>query len=190
MSSNFCTRAIDWSRYGVVYAGAQKNVGPAGVCITIVREDLIGKACADTTSMLDWNEFAKAQNQHYNTPCCWAIYVCGLNIEYMLEKGLDKIEEEAVQKSKLLYDYIESSDGYYSNPVDPKMRSRVNVPFRVKKDENLEKKFLKEAQASGLIELTGHRTVGGCRASLYNAMPIEGVQALVDFMEKFREENP
>lgn len=190
MSSNFCTRPIDFNKYGVIYAGAQKNVGPAGVCITIIREDLVGNVIKETPEVCNWETHLKAPGNCYNTPCCWSIYMCGLNIEFMLEKGLDKIEEEANKKSGMLYDYIESTDGYYTNPVDPKFRSRVNVPFRVKKDEDLEKKFLEEAAKEGMIELKGHRTVGGCRASLYNAMPIEGVETLVNFMKKFREANP
>ena len=174
----------------MVYAGVQKNVGPAGVCIAIIREDLIGNACEDTTSMLDWKVHSDAPEKLYNTPCCWGIYMCGLNIAYMLEKGFDKVVEEAGLKTGMLYEYIDSSDGYYSNPVDPRFRSRVNVPFRVKKDADLEKKFLEGCKEVGLIELKGHRTVGGIRASIYNAMPIEGVQALIDYMKTFKEENP
>ena len=132
----------------------------------------------------------KAPTQHYNTPACYPIYVCGLNIAYMKKKGLAAIEEEAKKKSGMLYDYIDNSDGYYSNPIDVKYRSRMNIPFRVKKDEALENKFLKEAETEGLIELKGHRSVGGCRASIYNAMPVEGVEALVNFMKKFKEANP
>lgn len=191
MSSNFCTRKIEWSRYGIVYAGAQKNLGPAGLCVVVAREDLLGSLeVSDTTSMLSWSTQQKASNQMYNTPCCWAIYMAGLNIAYMLEKGLDNICEEAKAKSDLLYNYIDGSDGYYTNPVDIAFRSRSNIPFRVKCEEELEKKFLKEAAKANLIELAGHRSVGGCRASIYNAMPIEGVEALVSFMKKFREENP
>lgn len=190
MSSNFCTRPIDFSKYGVVYAGAQKNVGPAGVTITIIRDDLLDKFVDTTPEVVKWKSHVEAAGQCYNTPCCWSIYMCGLNIAYMLEKGLEQVEAEAVEKSKMLYDYIESSDGYYTNPVDPAFRSRVNIPFRVKKDDDYEKKFLSGAEKAGLIELKGHRSVGGCRASLYNAMPKEGVQALINYMKKFREENP
>lgn len=190
MSSNFCSRPVDWTKYGVVYAGAQKNVGPAGIAIVVVRKDLIGKQREDTPLLCDWETFSKAPTKCHNTPSCWAIYMAGLNFKYMLKKGLDKIEEEANAKSKLLYDAIDGSDGYYVNPVDVKMRSRMNVPFRVKSDDDVEKKFIAEATAAGLIELKGHRSVGGCRASIYNGMPIEGVQALVDFMAKFKEENP
>lgn len=190
MSSNFCTRPIDFTKYGVVYAGAQKNVGPAGVTIVIVREDLLGNVMDITPAVFDWEQHVKSAGSCFNTPCCWSIYMCGLNIKYMLDKGLDKIEEECNAKSKLMYDAFEASDGYYTNPVDPKFRSRVNIPFRVKKDADLEKKFLAEAEAKGLVQLKGHRSVGGCRASIYNAMPIEGVQALVDFMKEFQAANP
>lgn len=190
MSSNFCTRPIDFSKYGVVYAGAQKNVGPAGVTIVIIREDLIGQACESTPSVIDWSTHVESPGGCYNTPCCWSVYMCGLNIAYMKEKGLEKIEQEANEKSKMLYDYIDGSDGYYTNPVDLPFRSRCNIPFRVKKNEELENKFLSGATKAGLIELKGHRSVGGCRASIYNAMPKEGVQALIDYMKKFREENP
>ena len=126
----------------------------------------------------------------HNTPACYPIYVSGLNIAYMKKKGLQAIEEEAKKKSSMLYDFIDNSGGYYTNPVEHKNRSRMNIPFRVKKDEALENKFLKEADAIGLIELKGHRSVGGCRASIYNPMPVEGVQALIDFMAKFKEANP
>ena len=190
MSSNFCTRPIEWTRYGVVYAGAQKNLGPAGVCVVVVREDLLGHATDSTPVVMDWKSHVDAPGHCHNTPCCWSIYVTGLNIEYLLEKGLDNIEEEAKKKSSMLYEYIDGSDGYYTNPVDINFRSRCNIPFRVKKDEKLEDKFLKGAEKAGFIELKGHRSVGGCRASIYNAMPVEGVQALIDYMVKFREENP
>ena len=133
MSSNFCSRPIDWSKYGVVYAGAQKNLGPAGLCVTIVREDLIGSELPGTPTMCSWKTFSKATGQHQNTPCTWAIYVAGLNISHMLNFGLDKLEADAAKRSNTLYDYIENSGGYYSNPVDPAYRSRMNVPFRVNK---------------------------------------------------------
>ena len=190
MSSNFCSREIDWSKYGVVYAGAQKNLGPAGVCVTIVREDLIGEEHEHTPLLCSWATYAKAPQTFHNTPCCWSIYMAGLNAEHMVNQGLDAIKAEASSKSQLLYNAIENSGGYYSNPVDPKFRSRMNVPFRVNKNDDLEKKFIAEATEAGLIELKGHRSVGGCRASIYNGMTTEGVQALVDFMAKFKEANP
>jgi phosphoserine aminotransferase len=191
MSSNFCSRPVAWDRYGYVYAGAQKNVGPAGVCISVVRDDLIGTHMRkDTPLLCDWKAFRDAPSKFHNTPACYPIYVCGLNLAYMRGLGgLPHLESEAKRKSQLLYDLIDSSSEYFSNPVDPRYRSRMNVPFRVKKDEKLEGKFIKEAQEAGLIELKGHRSVGGCRASIYNAMPYEGVETLVNFMKKFRDEN-
>lgn len=191
MSSNFLTKEIDWSKYGVVYAGAQKNVGPAGVCITIIRNDLIAGHRSDTPYMCDWELFSKSQNTFSNTPPCWPIYVCGLNLAYMIEQGgIPVMKERAVQRSNLLYAYIDSSGGYYKNNVEGKYRSRVNVPFRVCANDALEKKFIADAEAAGLLELKGHRSVGGIRASMYNAMPIEGVHALIEFMTAFKANNP
>jgi phosphoserine aminotransferase len=192
MSSNFCSRPINWEKYGVVYAGAQKNVGPAGVCISVIRDDLIGtpNMRKDTPLLFDWKVFRDAPTKFHNTPACYPIYVAGLNLAYMKKQGgLAHLEAEAGRKSQLLYDLIDSSSDYFSNPVDPRYRSRMNIPFRIKKDDKLEAKFLKEAADHGLIELKGHRSVGGCRASIYNAMTYEGVEALVNFMKKFRDEN-
>lgn len=189
MSSNFCSRPIDWSKYGVVYAGAQKNVGPCGLTFVIVREDLIGNAMSHTPSVCDWGQYVKSSIQIFNTPCIWSIYVSGLNLEYMAEKGIEKIEEESRQKSNLLYDYIDSTDGYYINTVDKSCRSRTNIPIRIKNDADLESKFIVEAEERGFLQLNGHKLVGGVRVSLYNAMPIEGVEALVAFMKRFREAN-
>lgn len=191
MSSNFCSKPIDWSKYDVVYAGAQKNVGPAGVCIVIVKNSILKlKAKKDAPLVNDWQLFSKAANTFHNTPCCWSIYMAGLNIEYMLELGgLPYLQELAAKRSSMLYNYIDNSEGFYSNGVQPQYRSRMNIPFRVKSDEELEKKFLAQATAAGLLDLAGHRSVGGCRASLYNAMTVEGVEALIAFMQKFKEEN-
>ena len=175
MSSNIGTRPIPWEKYAVVYAGAQKNLGPAGVTVVVVREDLLGHQRKDTPILFDWKAFAGAPSKQHNTPACWPIYVTGLNLAHMKAKGLEHYQKLAHERASLLYDYIDNSEGYYSNPVDPRYRSRTNIPFRVKKDAKLEEKFLAEAQAQGLIELKGHRSVGGCRASCYNAMPIEGV---------------
>lgn len=144
----------------------------------------------DTPLLFDWKVFRDAPTKFHNTPACYPIYVCGLNLAYMKKQGgLPHLEAEANRKSKLLYDLIDSSSDYFSNPVDPNYRSRMNIPFRIKKDEKLEAKFLKEAGELGMIELKGHRSVGGCRASIYNAMTYEGVEALVNFMKKFRDEN-
>ena len=191
MSSNFCSKPIDWEKYDVVYAGAQKNVGPAGVCIVVVKNSVLKrKSVKDIPLTSDWALFAKAANTFHNTPCCWSIYMAGLNIEYMLEiGGLAKMQELAEKRSTLLYNYIDNSDGFYSNNVRPEFRSRMNIPFRVKSDEELEKKFIAQATKENLYDLAGHRSVGGCRASLYNAMTVEGVEALIAFMKKFKDEN-
>ena len=191
MSSNFCSKTIDWEKYGVVYAGAQKNVGPSGICITVVRNDLIGSQRKDTPLLCDWGTFSKAANTFHNTPACWPIYMCGLNIAYMNEQGgIAAMGEKAKARSDMLYKFIDESGGYYTNTVVAQYRSRMNIPFRICCNDELETKFIKEAGDAGLIELKGHRSVGGCRASLYNAMPIEGVQALVAFMTKFQADNP
>lgn len=141
--------------------------------------------------LCDWEKFSGAANTFHNTPCCWSIYMCGLNIEYMLEQGgLAAMQAKAVERSQMLYNYIDSSEGYYCNKVDAKYRSRINIPFRVCEDEALEAKFIAEATKANLIDLKGHRSVGGCRASLYNAMPVEGVTALIEFMTQFKANNP
>ena len=191
MSSNFCSRPIDWSKYGVVYAGAQKNVGPAGLTFCIVRNDLIAGHRADTPLLCDWETFSKAANTFHNTPSCWPIYMCGLNVAYMLEQGgIPAMQAKAEERSSLLYNYIDASEGYYVNNVEARFRSRMNIPFRVCNNEDLENKFIAEATAASLIDLKGHRSVGGCRASIYNAMPVEGVHALIAFMTPFKENNP
>ena len=137
--------------------------------------------------LCDWKQFRDAPTQFHNTPNCWSIYMAGLNFKYMKKLGgVDKLKEIVDDKTKELYDYIDNSDGFYTNPVDVRYRSRLNVPFRVKCDNDLETKFLKEATAAGLLDLKGHRLVGGCRASVYSAMPKEGVRALISFMKKFR----
>lgn len=190
MSSNFCSREIDWTRYGVVYAGIQKNLGPAGVCVVVAREDLLDWEMEKTPLMCSWKTMLKAPQTYHNTPVCWSIYVMGLNLKYMKEKGMAKIKEEAKARSELLYSTIDNSGGYFSNPVALPYRSRMNVPFRICKNDKLEAKFLKEASERHLTDLGGHRSVGGCRASIYNAMPLEGVKALTDFMKEFQKANP
>ena len=146
---------------------------------------------SDTPLLCDWDTFSKAANTFHNTPSCWPIYMCGLNVAYMLEQGgIPAMQAKAEERSSLLYNYIDSSEGYYVNNVEARYRSRMNIPFRVCNDEALENKFIAEATAANLIDLKGHRSVGGCRASIYNAMPVEGVQALIDFMTTFKENNP
>lgn len=145
MSSNFATRPIDWAKYGLVYAGAQKNLGPAGVCVVVVREDLVGQQRPDTPILFDYKTFRDAPTKFHNTPACYPIYVTGLNLAHMNKQGLQHYQDLAGRRASMLYDYIDNSEGYYSNPVEPKYRSRTNIPFRVKKDDKLETKFLAEA---------------------------------------------
>jgi phosphoserine aminotransferase len=190
MSSNFCSKRVDWSKYAVVYAGAHKNVGPSGVCILVVREDVLGKERPDTPYIANWKSIAEAPTQFLNTPCNWGVYVCGLNLAMMREQGIDNIQELAKLKANMFYDYMDKSEGYYTTAVDKNFRSRMNIPFRVKNDAEFEKKFSEEAAKEDMINLEGHVVVGACRASFYNAMPVEGVQKLIDFMAKFKKANP
>src|SRR4249919_2268764 len=183
MSSNLLSRPLDVSRLGLIYAGAQKNIGPAGLTLVIVREDLIGIGEPAPPAMLDYATHAKARSL-YNTPPTFAVYVAGLVFRRLLENGgLPAAEQRSIAKAKLLYDFIDSSE-FYLNPVNKADRSRMNVPFRLA-DPALDADFLADAAKHDLVELKGHRSVGGMRASLYNAMPIEGVQALVNYMSEF-----
>lgn len=185
MSSTILSRPIDVERFGIIYAGAQKNIGPAGLTIVIVREDLIGKAGSQTPAMMDYAIHAKAESM-YNTPPTYAWYVAGLVFEWLLDNGgLSEMAEVNERKAGALYDCIDNSGGFYSNPVDKDYRSWMNVPF-VMADPDLDAVFLKEAAAAGLVQLKGHRSVGGMRASIYNAMPEEGVHALISFMQDFQ----
>ena len=188
MSSCIISEPIDVSKFGVIYAGAQKNMAPAGVTIVIVREDLLGQAKEDIPSMLDWKLMADNDSM-YNTPPCYSIYVAKLVYEWILGLGgLDEMQKMNVKKAQYLYDYLDSQD-YYIAPVQKDSRSLMNVTF-VTGVEELDKKFPGEAAKAGLVNLKGHRSVGGMRASIYNAMPYEGVEALVAFMKKFAAENP
>lgn len=183
MSSHILSRPIDVSQYGLIYAGAQKNIGPAGLTIVIVREDLIGHAKADTPALLDYKIYADNESM-YNTPPTYGIYMAGLVFKLLKKQGgLAAMEQTNIAKANLLYDFLAQSDFYHS-PIAAENRSRMNVPFTLK-DSSLDETFLKQAQAQGLLQLKGHKLVGGMRASIYNAMPIEGVQALVDFMKAF-----
>ncbi|MGM9665022.1 MAG: 3-phosphoserine/phosphohydroxythreonine transaminase [Eubacteriales bacterium] len=188
MSSCIISEPVDVSKFGLIYAGAQKNMAPAGLTVVIVREDLIGNARPDIPTMLDYSVMAENDSM-YNTPPCYCIYIAKLVYEWILGLGgLEKMKEMNVKKAKLLYDYLDSQN-YYIAPVEKESRSMMNVTF-VTGDPELDKKFAKEADACGLKNLKGHRSVGGMRASIYNAMPYEGVEALVEFMKKFAEENP
>lgn len=187
MSSHILSQPIDIARYGLIYAGAQKNIGPAGLTIVIVRDDLIGDAMPMMPAMLDYK--VQADNGWmYNTPPTYAVYIAGLVFQWLQKLGgLKKMQEINLAKAKLLYDFLDQTEFYYS-PVAKSDRSLMNVPFRLK-NEVLDEEFLKQAKQSGLAELKGHRAVGGMRASIYNAMPVEGVKALVEFMREFQKKN-
>jgi len=192
MSSNFCSKPVDVSKYALIYAGAQKNIGPAGVTIVIVRDDMIGKSSNLCPIVLDYKTQAGAGSM-YNTPPTYNIYMCGLVFKWLKKMGgLDEIEKRNIAKSGLLYDAIDNSNGFYVGVVDKPFRSRMNVPFRVgslEGNDELEKKFITEAKANGMVTLKGHRSVGGLRASLYNALTLEEVQSLVSFMKEFQQRN-
>ncbi|HJS78860.1 MAG TPA: 3-phosphoserine/phosphohydroxythreonine transaminase [Burkholderiales bacterium] len=186
-SSHFLSRPMDVSKYGLVYAGAQKNAGPAGLTIVIVRDDLIGQAAKGTPSVMDYKRQADAESM-LNTPATYSLYVAGLVFKWLKQQGgLASIERKNVEKAKLLYDYLDSSE-FFHNPVAKEDRSRMNVPFTLK-DKSLDEPFLKGAAERSLIQLKGHRSVGGMRASIYNAMPLEGVQRLVEYMREFEQEH-
>ena len=187
ISSNILSEPIDVSKFGLLFAGAQKNVACAGVTIVIIREDLIGNAMDITPTMLNYKTHADADSL-YNTPPCYAIYIAGLVFKWIKKQGgLEAMKAANEKKAKLLYDFLDSSK-LFKGTVVPEDRSLMNVPF-VTGDADLDAKFVKESTEAGLVNLKGHRSVGGMRASIYNAMPYEGVVALVDFMKKFEEEN-
>jgi phosphoserine aminotransferase len=188
MSSCILSEPVDVSRFGVIYAGAQKNVAPAGVTIVIVREDLLEYCDPKAPTMLEWKIMAE-NGSMYNTPPCYPIYIANLVFEYLLSLGgLDERKARNEKKAAVLYDYLDSQD-YYKAPVKKCSRSMMNVTF-VTGDADLDKKFASEAAKAGLQNLKGHRSVGGMRASIYNAMPYDGVVALVEFMKDFAEKNP
>ena len=185
MSSHILSRPVDVSRYGVIYGGAQKNIGPAGLCIVIVREDLLGHAMPITPAVFNWKTQSENQSM-INTPPTYRIYIAGLVFEWLLEQGgVEAIERVNIKKAQLLYDYIDSTD-FYTNNIAINNRSRMNIPFFLR-DESLNEAFLKGAEKNGLLQLKGHRMVGGMRASIYNAMPLEGVQALIAYMKEFEK---
>ena len=188
MSSTILSRPVDVSKYGLIYAGAQKNIGPAGLTIVIVREDLIGQVLAGTPTMLDYKTHADNDSM-YNTPPTYGIYIAGLVFQ-MLKKngGIAAMEQTNIAKADLLYAAIDGSNGFYHCPVAVANRSRMNIPFTLQ-NADLDGDFLKQAGARGLLQLKGHRSVGGMRASIYNAMPLAGVQALVAFMNEFASKN-
>ncbi len=188
VSSCFLSEPMDVSKYAVVYGGVQKNVGPAGVVIAVIREDLITDDVLEgTPTMLKWKTQADADSL-YNTPPCYTIYICGKVFKWIKKMGgLEAMKERNEKKAAVLYDFLDSSKMFHGT-VRKEDRSLMNVPFVTDSDE-LNAKFIKEAEAAGFVNLKGHRSVGGMRASIYNAMPIEGVEKLVAFMKKFEEEN-
>jgi len=182
-SSHILSRSIDWSRVGLAFAGAQKNIGPAGVTIVIVREDLIGHALSICPSAFDYKLVADNQSM-YNTPPTYGIYIAGLVFQWIKRQGgVAEMDRRAAEKAELLYGYLDRSKFYVSH-VEPACRSRMNVPFFLR-NEAFNDEFLAGAKARGLLQLKGHKSVGGMRASLYNAMPLEGVQALVSYLDEF-----
>lgn len=188
MSSDIMSRPLEVERFGLIYAGAQKNIGPAGVCMVIIREDMLGMVPEELPSMLKYTTFA-SKNSMYNTPPCFAIYVIQLVMKWLEEEigGLEKMNELNVRKAKLLYDFIDSGD-FYRGTTEKDSRSLMNVTFRLP-SEDLEKIFVQKALENGMGGLKGHRSVGGCRASIYNATTYEAIETLVDFMKAFEKDN-
>lgn len=185
MSSHILSREIDVSQFGVIYGGAQKNIGPAGLALVIVRDDLLDRASSITPAVFNWKTQAENHSM-INTPPTYSIYIAGLVFEWLLAQGgVAAIEQKNIAKAQLLYDYIDKTD-FYHNDVALANRSRMNIPFFLK-DTSLNDAFLKAADGAGLLQLKGHRMVGGMRASIYNAMPIEGVKALVSLMQDFEK---
>lgn len=187
-SSHVASRPVDWSRVGLAFGGAQKNIGPAGLTIVVVRDDLLGRALEICPSAFDYRTVADNRSM-YNTPPTWGIYVAGLTFQWLLQQaedglsGVAAMERRNIAKAQLLYDFIDAS-AFYENRVDPACRSRMNVPFFLE-DEARNEAFLAGAREAGLLQLKGHKSVGGMRASIYNAMPLAGVQALVSYMREF-----
>ena len=188
VSSCFLSEPVDVSKYGILYGGVQKNIGPAGMVISIIREDLITEdVLPGTPTMLTFKTHADAGSM-YNTPNCYCIYMCGKVFKWLKKMGgLSAMKERNEKKAKILYDFLDSSS-LFKGTVVPEDRSLMNVPF-VTGNKDLDAKFVKEAQEAGLENLKGHRSVGGMRASIYNAMPVEGVETLVNFMKNFEKEN-
>ncbi|CAI9534452.1 unnamed protein product [Staurois parvus] len=190
MSSNFLSRPIDVSKFGLIFAGAQKNVGCAGVTVVIVREDLLGFAVKECPTVLDY-KIQAGNGSLYNTPPCFSIYIMGLVLEWIRNNGgAACMEKLSILKSEMIYNVIDESNGFFVCPVEKKSRSRMNIPFRIgdiKGDGKLEREFLDKAAALGMLSLKGHRSVGGIRASLYNAVTVDDVEKLTEFMKHFKE---
>jgi len=189
ISSNILSRPIDVSKHVAIIAGTQKNLGIGGLTLVIIRKDLIGHEQKGTPGILSYADFS-ANKSLYNTPCVFAIYITNLVLKWIKEEGgVQEMEARSKKKSDLIYNLIDNSNNFYQSPVDKKHRSRMNIPFRIKADPDLEAKFLKEASAKNMLSLKGHRSVGGIRASLYNAVTLEEAQKLADFLEEFQKNN-
>ncbi|MEA2061928.1 MAG: 3-phosphoserine/phosphohydroxythreonine transaminase [Thermodesulfobacteriota bacterium] len=188
MSSDFMSRPVDMEKFGLIYAGAQKNIGPSGICMVIIRDDMLATAEKNLPSMLTYDTFV-SKNSMYNTPPCFGVYTVQLVLQWLEETmgGLEKMDEYNRKKASLLYDFMDDID-FYTPTAEKNSRSLMNVTFRLPAEE-LEKKFIQKALEKDLGGLKGHRSVGGCRASIYNAVTLEGVEALVDFMKSFAQEN-
>jgi phosphoserine aminotransferase len=187
MSSEILSRKIDVSKFGIIYAGAQKNMGPSGVTVVIIREDLVGNAPATVPTMLNYKTHVD-NGSMFNTPPCYSIYICGLVFEWIKKMGgIEAVEKMNIEKANILYNFLDNSKLFKATVADPD-RSLMNIPF-VTGNEELDGKFVKEATAAGFVNLKGHRSVGGMRASIYNAMPKAGVEALVKFMTDFETAN-
>lgn len=185
MSSDFLSRKLDFSKFSLIYAGAQKNIGPSGVTAVIVKKSWVEKANDDIPTMMSYKTHV-SKNSMFNTPPSFPIYVVGLVMKWILDKGgIEGIEKTNDLKAQILYDAIDNSDGYYTGIVEKDSRSKMNVTFKLPTEE-LEKKFVADGVSKGLLGLKGHRSVGGCRASIYNAMPLEGVESLIKFMKEFK----
>ncbi|KPQ28334.1 MAG: phosphoserine transaminase [Marinobacter excellens HL-55] len=186
MSSTMLSRPVDVSKFGLIYAGAQKNIGPSGLVVVIIRKDLLGKARKETPTMMNYQVMAE-NGSMYNTPSTYSWYLAGLVFQWLKEQGgVAAMGEINARKARKLYDFIDTND-FYANPIDPRFRSWMNVPFTLA-DDALNGAFLKGADARGLLNLQGHRSVGGMRASIYNAMPEAGVDALIQYMTEFAKE--
>ena len=188
MSSEIASRPIDFDKFGLIYAGAQKNIGPAGVCLVLIKQDIVDRCPGDLVNYLNYANHVEAKSMR-NTPPVFQVYMIKLVMEWLKDKGgLAWAQSQAEKRSKVLYDAVLKHGDFYRCPVDPKYRSLMNVVFKTPSEE-LDAKFVKEAEAQGMSGLKGHRSVGGCRASIYNAMPIEGAEALASFMDDFAKKN-
>jgi phosphoserine aminotransferase len=188
MSSNFMSKPIDVKKYSMIYAGAQKNVGPSGAVVVIIKKDFLATAASGLPSMLDYNIHAK-NGSMFNTPPCWTIYMIGLVLKWVEDMGgLEKVAVNNQAKAKYIYDAIDASNGFYRGTVGPEDRSLMNITFRMASEE-LEAQFIAEAKKEGMIGLKGHRDVGGCRASTYNSLPLTAAHTLAEFMKEFMKKN-